>query len=586
VITGADRPNVKAQAEKDADDQATQIEWFTLPDDPQRLYALAAILFLFALLSKTITCSMPAAALLIIWWKRGRLVGRDFLPVLPLLVVGAAMGMLTGYMERVRVGVEQRQEDWDFAPTLIGEFFARTIIAGKAIWFYVGKLVFPQSLSFSYSPRWTIDHSDLPAYLYPLSVLAIVVTLVLLRKRIGLGPLVAVLFFIGTLFPALGFVNVWPMRFSFVADHFVYLSAIGLIALGAAIAAKYLPLEAMGVGALVVLLLLFTVSFAHEQIFKDEKTLWEATWEKSNHKSWLAASNYGGLLMRLGYLNAAEAWFEHVIKLKPDHPEARMNLAKISIARAQDAQEFRAQVLQRPTTLPTTVPTTQEIDDYFDRAIAYYREAVELQPDFVDARFELGQLLVTLNRYEQAKEQLRTVLELYPRHELAHLELGTIALQEQDSQAAIRHFLRAAEINPESPYAHARLGTALLQAGQVQQGFIQWEEAMRLAPNNPRWPTEFGARMADAGQYGVAIDFTRRALEIDPRHVEALTNFGVIAAKTGFPDRAEALFKQALEIEPGFDKALRNLDALKSGRLRPATTRASTLPATVQESTR
>ena len=44
---------------------------------------------------------------------------------------------------------------------------------------------------------------------------------------VGRGPLVAVLFFAGTLGPALGFINVYPMRYSFVADHFQYLASIG-----------------------------------------------------------------------------------------------------------------------------------------------------------------------------------------------------------------------------------------------------------------------------------------------------------------------------------------------------------------------
>ncbi len=54
------------------------------------------------------------------------------------------------------------------------------------------------------------------------------------RNRLGRGPLVAVLFFAGTLVPALGFFNVYPMRYSFVADHFQYLASVGLLALLAA----------------------------------------------------------------------------------------------------------------------------------------------------------------------------------------------------------------------------------------------------------------------------------------------------------------------------------------------------------------
>ena len=72
------------------------------------------------------------------------------------------------------------------------------------------------------------------------------------------GPLVAVLFFIGTLFPAWGFVNVYPMRFSFVADHFQYLASIGLIVLAAKLLATA-PISERAAGKPAVAALLLTL---------------------------------------------------------------------------------------------------------------------------------------------------------------------------------------------------------------------------------------------------------------------------------------------------------------------------------------
>ncbi|MGK4301758.1 hypothetical protein, partial [Klebsiella pneumoniae] len=83
-------------------------------------------------------------------------------------------------------------------------------------------------------------------YLFPLAVLAVIVSLWLARGKLGKGPLVAVLFFCGTLFPALGFFDVYPMRFSFVADHFQYLASAGLLALLAAGAAALCPRRLAG----------------------------------------------------------------------------------------------------------------------------------------------------------------------------------------------------------------------------------------------------------------------------------------------------------------------------------------------------
>ena len=114
--------------------------------------------------------------------------------------------------------------EWQFS------LLQRVLIAGRSIWFYAQKLVWPDKLTFIY-PRWEIDPHQPSLFAFTAAALAVPVALWLLRKRIGRGPLVAVLFFGGCLFPALGFVNLYPMRFSFVADHFQYLASLGLIIL-------------------------------------------------------------------------------------------------------------------------------------------------------------------------------------------------------------------------------------------------------------------------------------------------------------------------------------------------------------------
>src|SRR5687768_16227903 len=77
---------------------------FALPEDETRVYALAIFLFACALLSKSVTATLPAAILLSIWWQRGRIAMREFLPLIPFFVLGIGMGVLTGYIERTVIG--------------------------------------------------------------------------------------------------------------------------------------------------------------------------------------------------------------------------------------------------------------------------------------------------------------------------------------------------------------------------------------------------------------------------------------------------------------------------------------------------
>ncbi len=155
---------------------------------------------------------------------------------LPFFVAGAALALVTSWLERTHVGASG--PDWALS------VLDRCLIAGRALWFYAGKLLWPANLTFIY-PRWQVDPGVWWQWLFPLMAVAMVTILWSLRERIGRGPLVAVLFFAGTLFPALGFANVYPMRYSFVADHFQYLASAGLIALAAAGLTKILPARAV-----------------------------------------------------------------------------------------------------------------------------------------------------------------------------------------------------------------------------------------------------------------------------------------------------------------------------------------------------
>ena len=186
-----------------------------------RLYLAGMALFICALLSKTVTCTLPVALIVAIWWKRGRITRREALSMVPPLIVGAAMGFLTAWLERSHVGAQGA--NWGLS--IIGRF----LVAGRALCFYMWKLLCPVNLIFNY-PHWNVDDRVWWQYLYPIAAAALFLLLWLKRDRFGRGPLAASLFFAITLFPALGFVNVFPFRYSYVADHFQYLASIGPIA--------------------------------------------------------------------------------------------------------------------------------------------------------------------------------------------------------------------------------------------------------------------------------------------------------------------------------------------------------------------
>jgi hypothetical protein len=159
-------------------------------------YAVALVLFVLGLMSKTVIATLPAAILIIFWWKRGQLSWRrDVLPLIPFFLLGTAAGLFTAWVERSLIGAEGT----DFNYSIIERF----LIAGRVIWFYLGKLIWPLDLIFVY-PRWRVSQAVWWQYLYPAATLFLLVVLMWLSRR-WRAPLAAVLFFIVTLFPVLGF---------------------------------------------------------------------------------------------------------------------------------------------------------------------------------------------------------------------------------------------------------------------------------------------------------------------------------------------------------------------------------------------
>jgi tetratricopeptide (TPR) repeat protein len=191
-----------------------------------RWLAVATALFLASLLCKTVTITLLGAVLVISWWKTGRISRADVIGIVPLLVIGLPLALTTVAMEKTTVGAVG--DEWSLTPA------DRIVLAGRVIVFYLSKLVWPQPLIFFY-PRWTVSAAEIWQWVFPAGVAAVLGLLWFFRDRLGRGPLACSLLFIGMLFPALGFFDVYPFQYSYVADHFQYhASAAALAGLAAA----------------------------------------------------------------------------------------------------------------------------------------------------------------------------------------------------------------------------------------------------------------------------------------------------------------------------------------------------------------
>jgi tetratricopeptide (TPR) repeat protein len=451
-------------------------------------YGVSLALFLLALLSKTVTASLPAALLLVLWWKR-RLDRRYAAPLIPFLLLGLGGGWVTSHLEATHGGAAG--PEWNYTVA------QRLLIAGRAAWFYAAKLLVPYKLTFVY-PKWPVDPASTMQWLYPVGAVALVAGLFVLRKRIGLGPLVGVLIFGGTLVPALGFVNVYPMRYTFVADHYQYHASAAFIAVAAAgitLALRSRKSSVFGGVSVALVGVLFVLTVRQSSIYKDRRTLWNDTIAKAPN-SWMAWTN-------LGHTAMAE--------VPPDREAA---------ARA-------------------------------------YRKAAELAPNVADTRYNMGHVYLNAGDVTAAQKEFARAVEIEPRYVNAHNMLGYTLVAQKQADAGIAEYQKALALDPRHANAHYNLAVALRDRGDLDGAADHFAQAARFDPVAWQPLRELANVRIKQKRFAEAADALSQLVARRPGNADDLFDLGVALMMTHRRDEAQGPLREAIRLKPELQQRLR-----------------------------
>lgn len=505
-------------------------------------YALTVMLFLLGLLTKTVVATLPAALLVILWWQRGRLAWRrDVLPLLPWFLFAATGGVFTAWVEHELIGAK-------------GEAFGlswvqRLVLSGQVVWFYLAKLVWPANLTFIY-PRWAVSSASWSQWLFPagLALLLIVAAAV---SRVSRAPLAAMLFFIGSLFPVLGFLNVYPFLYSYVADHFQYLPSLGVIALiccSVAAVVSGIPRPMLRAPLLLALpIILGVLTFRQCGTYSDSQGLYEAIIQK-NPTCWMAYNNLGIIHKREGRSAEAIECYRRAIELRRGYPEAYNNLgiALNSLGR-------------------------------YDEAVAAYREAIRLRPVNPEALGNLAVALTGSGRPQEAISVLQNALRYDAENAGVHRNLG-VALQAAGRlREAVTAYRRSLDLNPNQPEVQTQLDLANAGSQTPEQAIGLYERLLHDHPENADVHFALAVALAQTGRQDAAIEHYRRAVQTQPKHFEAHSNLAATLAHTGRLPEALPHFEEAARLRPdrieaqmnlatAYSNAGRNLDALATAQ--------------------
>ena len=392
-----------------------------LPRLWSRDYSLSLGLFALGMLCKSIVATLPVA-LLLLHWQRGGSATRAARRLLPFFGVALTLALADLAFVRAR-----EASAFDYA------LLERLLIAAQALWFYLGKLLWPVELAVIY-PHWEVGAGNLAGWVCAFGAAALGAVLWGWRRPLGRGPLAGMLFFGATLLPVLGLVDYGYMRFSFVADRYQYLASAGALAVLIGLAARGMERWRAGLSGPVA----------------DGVLRWAATG--------LAAA----LLIALGALTWRQAsiyrddvtFFQHILSHNPTAHSAQYNLgnALLNAGRPKEALEA-------------------------------YRVAMEQDPDSADAYSNTGRAFMDLNRLDEAVKWLQRALELDPRHEVSWQNLALARIRQQRFEEALALYQHLLSIAPGNVGAHSGLGVVLHYLGRSEEALRSVDRALALDPS-------------------------------------------------------------------------------------------------------
>lgn len=505
------------------------------PTDPGRqwvLYAGSLLLFALAMLSKSTAFAMPFVVLLILWWRH-RFTARLAVMLLPFAVIAFVLAFMAADFERDRYGLAGAE--WNMP------FIQRLVLAGRAIWFYVAKLLAPVGLTFLY-PRWSVGVNDAAAFVPIAAVALVILGLALAIVRVGRGPLVAMGVFIACLLPALGLVNMQPMKYTFVADHYAYLAGAALVALVVSALAKAVrrarsasSSAGVSIGLSAILLVaLGAASWVRAHVFVDSVKLWSDTVVK-NRDSAYAHGRYA----------------------------AALGAAADAAIASDDADNY-------PKLL--------------EAALVQARQAAELDPKEGDHEWVQGQVLVRLRKPDEAVAHLQRATQLDPRMYQAWQDLAGVLLAQKKWQGAIDACDAALRVQPNSGPTHRMLGDAYVGLNEAVRATAEFRTALQMKPDDLLAREHMADLLAKTDQKKEAIFQFTLVLQAQRERADLWYKVAVLYAARGDMGSAIKFFEQAIALKPDFEEAKRDrmlaIGALEKER-QQAATRAATLGASL-----
>jgi Flp pilus assembly protein TadD len=434
--------------------------WYARKPDWRRYLAFAG-LFALGLMSKPMVITLPFVLLVMDYWPLNRIQGSPsgklgipqaplsklVIEKLPLLALSAASAVIT--MQAQRAGGAVRSS----AQFSLGVRLENAVVAYAT---YLWKMIWPTHLA----PLYPHPGESLAAWRIVISALVLLtVTAVVLRFRSRRYLLAGWLWFLGTLVPVIGLVQVGDQA---MADRYAYIPLIGsfvMIAWGAADLADSLEIGFSGrlIPAVCVLLAFSFVTNRQLSYWSSNYDLWTHALAVTD-RNFVAQNNLGGALLLLGRPDEAYSHFQAASEINPNDPMSHSNLGAY---------------LQEHGKLP-------EAMQQYDRTISLTSDAGLLAATYAN----LGSAYRKLGEDEKARASYDQALRLNPLQSNAYLGLGQLLEKQNQTDDAIHNYSKSVELRPTDT-GFMFLGHALESAGRRAEALAAYQSALKMSPEMP-----------------------------------------------------------------------------------------------------
>lgn len=189
-------------------------------------------------------------------------------------------------------------------------------------------------------------------------------------------------------------------------------------------------------------------------------------------------------------------------------------------------------------------------EEFSERQVEYFRKAVELDPEFAAARFNLALLYLHRENLEAALCHCNELLQKSPQDVSALLLRAQIYNKQGEARLSIGDLRDASQLAPDSHEVWRDLGALLYQEGQLQESLAAYQKALNAQPANLPTCFEMALVQVSLGYYDEAAENCHRVLKVNPSHARAIFLLGVVRRHQDQREEALEYLLKAESISP------------------------------------